>query len=130
MNEIRHVSVSFSVPVKILSEANNTDHWSKKKARKDETRKKIKLKWLVIGSPTVKLPCIIKITRIAPRELDFDNLVYSMRNITNIIADLLIPGLAPGRADGDKRLKFEYLQRKIPKTYSVEIEITTEKTTP
>jgi hypothetical protein len=130
MNEIRHVSVSFSVPVKILSEANNTDHWSKKKARKDETRKKIKLKWLLIGNPEPKLPCIIKITRIAPRELDFDNLVYSMRNITNIIADLLIPGLAPGRADGDKRLKFEYLQRKIPKTYSVEIEITTEKTTP
>jgi len=123
MNEIYPVSVSFSVPIKILSEANNSDHWTKKKARKDEIRKEIRIEWIKIGCPYISLPCLIKITRIAPRELDFDNLVFSMRSVTNMIADLIIPGLAAGRADGDKRLKFEYLQRKVPKTYAVEIEI-------
>jgi hypothetical protein len=136
MNEIYHVSVSsfscpekpdnsiqFSVPVKILSEANNSDHWAKKNSRKHAIRSAIKLRWLLIGSVEIELPCLIRLTRIAPRSLDYDNLVYSMRNVTNIVAELILPGLAPGRADGDTRLKFEYLQRKVSKTYAVEVEI-------
>jgi hypothetical protein len=123
MNEICPVSVSFTVPIKILSEANNSDHWAKKKARKDAIRNSIKLRWLLIGSVEIELPCVIKLTRVAPRNLDYDNLVYSLRSVTNIIAELILPGLAAGRADGDKRLKFEYLQRKVSKTYAVEVEI-------
>jgi hypothetical protein len=116
-------SLAFVVPIKLISEANNGDHWAKKAARKDKIRKEIKLFWLSVDSSKVTLPCIIKLTRAAPRQLDYDNLVYAMRNVTNILAEILIPGLKPGQADGDKRLKFEYLQRKVPMTYAVEIEI-------
>jgi hypothetical protein len=35
---------------------------------------------------------------------------------------LIIPGLAPGRADDHKGFEFEYLQKKT-KEYSIEIEI-------
>lgn len=114
--------VEFTVPIKILSEANNSDHWTKKRVRKDEIRNAIDHAWLVIDDKP-KPPCRILISRIAPRLLDYDNLVYSMRAVTNRIAELLLPGLAPGRADGDARLRFEYAQEKVPKTYSLRIKI-------
>lgn len=71
-----------------------------------------------------KLPCRITLTRIAPRELDFDNLAYALKKCTDVVADWLLPGLAAGRADGDDRLKFELTQRKgSPKEYALEIKI-------
>lgn len=56
------------------------------------------------------LPCKIVLTRIAPRKFDYDNLVASFKFMTDTLADFLIPGLAKGRADGDKRLEFTYDQ--------------------
>ena len=62
--------------------------------------------------------------RIAPRYIDDDNLVYSMKSFRDYIADLLIPGLAMGRADADSRLKFEYGQEKGNiREYALRIEI-------
>lgn len=72
----------------------------------------------------LKLPCKIIITRIAPRRFDYDNLVASFKYLTDLIADMLIPGLAAGRADGDKRLDFSYDQMSAgKKTYGVKIQI-------
>jgi hypothetical protein len=115
-------SVNLTIPIKILSEANNSDHWAEKKVRKDKIREAIDQAWLSLHEkPTA--PCLILIRRIAPRLLDYDNLVYSMRSVTNKIAELILPGLAAGRADGDRRLKFEYAQQKMAKTYELRIEI-------
>ncbi len=71
------------------------------------------------------LPCFVKMVRIAPRELDEEeNLRMSFKYIKDYIADFLIPGLARGRADGDKRIKWDYGQEKgKPKQYSIRIEI-------
>lgn len=69
-----------------------------------------------------KLPAHIKLTRVAPRILDSDNLPVSMKYFRDAIADYFIPGLAPGRADSNERLTWSYDQRKG--TYAVEIEIT------
>jgi len=60
----------------------------------------------------------IKLIRHAPRELDDDNLNYAFKHIRDTVADLIIPGLAPGRADG--KLHFTYGQQRS-KLYLVEI---------
>ena len=61
----------------------------------------------------IKPPCKVVITRVSPRMLDsIDNLPMSVKFVIDTVADLLIPGLKPGRADGDKRVQFQIEQRK------------------
>lgn len=64
-------------------------------------------------------------TRIAPRRLDYDeNLPMAFKWIKDALAELIKPGMAVGRADDDKRFRFEFDQRKgEPKEYAIEIEI-------
>ncbi len=65
----------------------------------------------------VTLPCKITLTRYAERELDsHDNLPASQKFILDAICELLIPGLAAGRADGDKRIEVAYKQEKAKRT--------------
>ena len=71
---------------------------------------------------SVALPCRICLTRIGLRPLDFDNLVYSFKYIRDEVADLIIPGLARGRADGDKRIEWDYKQEIGQNGFRVEIE--------
>ena len=65
---------------------------------------------MLIPKPT--LPCEIELCRMSIREFDYDNLVFSFKAWRDIISALLIPGLAPGRADADNRIKFGYAQEK------------------
>lgn len=79
-----------------------------------------KLKEKKLPPPPVK----ITLTRIAPRELDYDNLCHALKTPTDIVADHFHPGLAPGRADGFKDLEFQYSQKKgKPKEYGLIITI-------
>lgn len=69
------------------------------------------------------MPTKVVMTRVAPTMADFDNLVASMKEIIDGVADWLIPGLAPGRADGDPRISWEYCQRKGGvREYGIELE--------
>lgn len=63
------------------------------------------------------------LVRIAPRMLDEDdNLREAFKTIKDAVSDKLLPGLQPGRADGDDRIMWLYGQKKgIPKYYAVEI---------
>ena len=70
----------------------------------------------------VGLPCTITITRLSPGHMDYDNLVVSQKWILDAVCDLLIPGLAAGRADGDPRISIEYAQERN-KYYAVRIDI-------
>ena len=109
-------------PLRIISEANNTDHWAKKYKRKKQQKLLVKTKLALKKTP--QLPCLVKITRIAPRKLDYDNLCFSQKAILDTICDYLNPGLAPGRADSDKRITVEYYQEKGKKNeYAIRIEI-------
>lgn len=113
---------SIFIPVRIISEANNTDHWTKKYKRQKKQEKVVALYLLKETKPD--LPVKITLTRIAPRSLDYDNLVFCFKKISDTVSSWLIPGLAPGRADGDKRIEFSYTQRRgKPKEYAIEIEI-------
>lgn len=66
-----------------------------------------------------QLPCIIQITRIAPRALDSDNMVASAKSVRDGVADWL------GVDDGSPLIDWRYAQeRGKPKTYGVRIQFT------
>lgn len=115
--------VKLKIPVRIVSEANISEHWTKKHKRKKEQQAIIKLFWND-EAKQIKPPAKIKLIRIAPRSLDLDNLVASFKHATDAIADLIKPGYLAGRADGEGDLHFKYDQKKgKPKEYALEIEI-------
>ena len=107
------VFMEVEIPLELPSLANASWHWSKKhKVRKLQ-------KWMVKTFVTQKRreipesgPWQVILTRMAPRLLDEDNLVSAFKNITDAIAEIIHPGLAPGRADGLGDVKFEYRQEK------------------
>lgn len=107
-------------PIKLRSEANIKQHWAVK--HKINKFNQALLKKELSKQKKPKLPVKISFTRVAPRQLDYDNLCYAFKNIVDFFCAWLIPGLAAGRADGDPQLKIEYHQRKgQPKEYAIEI---------
>ena len=113
------------LPIKLESTGNQNLHWTKLKKIYD-TQALLLTSGLKAAMFDFKPPAKITLTRIAPRELDYDNLVTAFKHIRDIIADTLIPGLAKGRADGDKRLSWIYTQAKgNPKEYAIRIDIST-----
>lgn len=111
------------IEYKLPSEANMSDHWTKKMKRKKKLQN-----LLLAYLPDLRkchLPCKVILTRVSPRELDDDNLRGAFKSCRDYIADKLIPGKAAGRADDDERITWEYRQEKgKPKEYAIVIEIT------
>jgi len=115
---MKHV---LNIPMRLLSEANTHQHWRKKYERNKRQQKAIVLIWRS-QKPVVSLPCKVTLTRIGPRLLDFGNLVYAFKGVQDKTADLIIPGLAPGQADDEKRgITWDYKQEKG--LYGIRIEI-------
>lgn len=111
------------LPIYLEPTANKRLHWGAVKKIYDLQEQWIKSA-LNGQMCDAKLPATITLTRVSPRELDFDNLVTAFKHVRDVIAALLIPGLRPGRADSDDRLTWKYLQKKDkPKEYAVQIEI-------
>lgn len=110
------------LPIKTVSESNKTnEHWTLKQKR-HKLQKYIVYNTLDLKE--IKLPCLVKLTRLAPKKLDDDNLVSSFKWIRDAVAEKLIPGLQTGIADGDPRIQWNYAQeRGKPKTYEVKIQI-------
>lgn len=112
----------FELSIKTVSEANSTEHWTKKSKRHREQKFFVNLA-LREGIKEITLPCKIKLTRISTRTLDYDNLCSSLKYVLDSVCDLLVPGLRPGQADGDPRITTSYDQEK-GKKYAIRIEIT------
>ena len=126
--------IKIELPIKTVSEANSSEHWTKKAER--HKQQQFILRWgLKNYMCMLKVPCTVKLTRLSPRTLDSDNLLTSLKYIRDEISEILIPekkkyylskqGRAvpiKGRADDDPRIKWEYDQQKS-KTQSVMIEI-------
>ncbi len=109
-------TLSWTITINTVSEANCSEHWRSKSERHRRQKWVIK-QWGLQNNitGTIPLPCTIKLTRLAPKQLDEDdNLRMSVKYIKDYIADQLIPGLAAGRADGDKRITWAYSQEKHP----------------
>lgn len=124
-NPPEKLQYSRTMPIKTISEANTREHWAKANKRHSEQKFTV-WSYMKADSPDVRTPCIIKLTRIAPRSLDrHENLPMSMKYILDQICDYIHPGKAAGRADDDPNIHVEYAQEKgSPKEYAVRIEIT------
>jgi hypothetical protein len=112
------------VPVRIESEANRREHWRRVAERKADHRLAARRTLMVANGhlgPAINLPCSVTLTRIAPRDLDDDNLASGFKAFRDGVADWL------GIDDGDKRLTWRYEQRRgKPKEYAAEVKIESE----
>lgn len=112
-----------TIPVRIVSAGNISEHWRDRRKREKIIAGYVKLYMRPVISEG-DVPCTVRLTRVAPRPLDGDNLQFALKNVRDTLADLLIPGLAKGQADGDPRIKWEYSQEKgKPKEYSLKIQV-------
>lgn len=112
-------TVELIVPLITISEANISEHWTKKSARHKRQKQIIKAYYLMIKEP-ISLPCNMTLIRLAPRRLDFDNLTISLKWICDSLCEELTGNYVPGRADGDERIHITYDQE-ISKEYGVKI---------
>lgn len=113
---------SVTLPIRLYSEANIACHWTEPYKRKREARRLLRSVWNVSPIRNTKPPVEITFVRIAPRTLDYDNLLYAFKSIRDVVSDLMLPGLRPGQADGSDQLKFHYEQEKS-KEYGIRIEV-------
>lgn len=104
-----------TLPLRIESVANKREHWAVTAKRTSTHR----LAAISIQKHKVPpLPCTVTITRIAPKQLDSDNLQSGAKALRDGIADRL------GVNDNDPRVTWVYAQeRGEPREYAVRIEI-------
>jgi hypothetical protein len=110
--------LTFYVPTKLISEANQREHWAIKAKRKKAQQRAVELYWLSQRF-RVAPPVVVTLTRVGVRKLDPDNLAGSFKHVQDAIAKCL------GVDDGDDRkVRWVYEQRKgIPKEYGLDVRI-------
>ena len=108
------------ITIRTVSEANSSDPWFVKAKRHAKQKRLVYL--LVPSMPLINQKATVKLTRLSPRQLDEDNLLMCLKYFRDAIAERLVPGLAPGRADSDKRITWDYDQQPS-KSYGVKVEI-------
>lgn len=115
---------SKTIPLRLESVANLREHWRRKAKRAREHRMLANAEASSIirairrDYPMFDLPCVVTLTRIAPRKLDSDNMASACKNVRDGIAD------AFWCADNDPRITWRYAQeRGAPKEYALRIEI-------
>jgi hypothetical protein len=113
----------FRLPIHTRSEANvaRHEHWRLTAKRAAGQRQTV---FLALASwceyrRLPKPPCVVRLTRIAPRALDLgDNDRTALKHVRDGVADWL------GINDRDPRVTWEYtIRREAPRTYGVEIAV-------
>lgn len=99
------------LPIDTVSESNTFQHWSKKYKRHQLQKLQIKAAFKNY-SLAFSVPCVIKLTRLSPRELDYDNLVSSFKWIRDGVSEQITGLPGAGRSDNHPGLRFEYGQEK------------------
>lgn len=120
-NTIRNVD--FLAPVRVVSEANQREHWAAKMRRKNEQQELMAVAMQnALRGRRVELPCSVMLTRIGPKALDSDNLAGSFKHCQDAIARKL------GADDGDtEKLTFTYSQAPVRvREYGVKVTITSQ----
>ena len=104
---------TFTLPIRLESIANKRWHWARKAKYVQSIRLAVKLK-----CPEFEPPCVVTMTRIAPRMLDSDNLVSCFKAARDSIAERL------GVDDRDSRVLWKCEQRRgKPKEYAVHVQL-------
>lgn len=116
----REPLLSFEMPLRLLSEANQRGHWAKKAGRVSDQRDAVtamfKTHWRRSTAWFNPTTVIVRLVRIAPRSLDTDNLASALKATQDAVAAAL--------GVDDKRLEVVRDQeRGKPKTHAVRIEV-------
>lgn len=117
--------ISLTLPLKTISESNAREHWASKNRRVSAQRTcvELALRARIAGRVDAVMPCTIRLTRIAPRPLDDDNLRGALKACRDGAADAL------GIQDNDPRVAWTYDQRKgAPRVYALELALTPKET--
>jgi len=115
--------LAFTMPVRVVSEANLREHWRRKYNRKKKQQEALLIAWndTVSRLPHFwykSLPCVVRLVRVGPKRLDSDNLAGSMKHVQDAVARQL------SIDDGDERIKWEYEQVAVGKrVYQVRVEV-------
>lgn len=96
-----HPAVRVVLPLRTVSEANGREHWARKAKRAKAQRRTA-----FCLAPAASLPAVVTLTRLAPRELDDDNLRPALKACRDGIADRL------GINDRDPRVRWQYAQQR------------------
>jgi hypothetical protein len=114
--------ITLILDIKAANEANHAEPWRKRHARHKGQKKAIFVAMLGYKE-IIKLPCILRFTRFAPKSMDsWDNLPMSFKWILDSCCAEIIGDHRPGLADSNKGFTFQYDQVKSKKYY-VKIEI-------
>jgi len=96
--------ITVRIPLRLPSLANLREHWTRRARRAKEHRGVTRLLLSNTMRPP-ELPLIVTFTRVAPRQLDSDNLAISFKAVRDGVADWL------GIDDADERINWRYRQR-------------------
>lgn len=105
------------VPIRIESTPNLREHWHQRAKRAREHKTAV---WYALKAAKAPhtLPCVVTLTRIAPRTLDTDNNVAGMKAARDGVALWLLVD------DAHPEIAWRYAQRAgKPKQYALEIQI-------
>lgn len=101
--------VSIEIPIKLRTQPNYFENpYSGIARRKNEINAVAVL--LNSKKGEIPLPCNVVLTRIGKACDSEDNLRFAFKTVKDKVADIIIPGLKIGRADGDPRISWEYKQ--------------------
>ena len=117
--------IDITIPMRLYSEMNVREHWAKKYKRWKDQKYRLFAN-LIAFAPhgPYPLPCIVKLTRIAPRKFDGDNLQASFKHLRDCIAGLLIPLKNSGHADSSPLITWIYDQKKGGvREYAIQVQI-------
>lgn len=112
--------IAFTIPIRVISEANQREHWAAKNRRKKSQQEAtmIYAHHALHGYRNVHLPATVRLIRVGPKALDSDNLAGAFKHVQDAVARYLRVD------DGDPRVKYEYAQEPNGKReYVVRVEI-------
>ena len=113
--------LTLTLPLKLMSEGNQREHWGAKARRTKLHRAMVFTALRAALWPAPPLPLVVTLTRIAPRSLDDDNASGSCKYVRDGVADWLGGQYGKGQ-DRQPGLTWRYAQRKgKPREYAVEI---------
>lgn len=96
---------TLTLPLVVLSEANQREFWRKKHARKVAQQAELDTVWNLTFPRTPKAPCSVHLTRLGGNRMDGDNLAGAFKHVRDQIARIL------GIDDGSELITWSYAQR-------------------
>lgn len=106
----------------VTKSPNIVEHWGKNLKRKRAQKYWILYLFSLHKDSIPSFPCSVYLTRTGPKQLDFDNMVMSLKTVRDAIAAQLTGDHVPGHADSDPRISWHYDQKKGKLGVNIRIE--------